>query len=134
MPVPIINFFNENSNLDDSYGSGSMFVREWREKFDDAIELIEPDWRNEGLVEEILDSVELISSEFKDGDLEEACKKLEGFEESSDEDEESKDTKLTRKHPVSKKLAPKKRAAPKKVAAPKKQAVPKKAAPSRRAR
>ena len=64
MLIPLIDFFNQHSDLDDSYGSGSMFVSSWSERLNDAVDLLTDDWEDDDLVEEALESIDGISSDY----------------------------------------------------------------------
>jgi len=84
MLVPLIDFFNMHEGLDDSFGSGSEYVGHWTEKLQEAAELLHPDWSNDDLIKEVLQSVQNISEDYfgyggSGENLEKVCDKLETF-------------------------------------------------------
>mmetsp|Transcript_7635 Transcript_7635/g.17281 ORF Transcript_7635/g.17281 Transcript_7635/m.17281 type:complete len:192 (+) Transcript_7635:16-591(+) len=66
MLIPIIDFFNDWSDLDDSYGEGGVFVNEWASQMEEAISLLQPNWQNDDLIEEVLESIGNMPSHFVD--------------------------------------------------------------------
>lgn len=60
--VAVIDFFIQHDDLDDSYGSGSMFVSSWCDKLSEAVFLLKSGWENDSLVEEALESIESLQS------------------------------------------------------------------------
>ena len=62
MLIPVIDFFIQHDDLDDSYGSGSMFVSSWCDKLSEAVFLLKPGWENDSIVEEALESIESLQS------------------------------------------------------------------------
>lgn len=60
--VAVIDFFIQHDDLDDSYGSGSMFVSSWCDKLSEAVFLLKPGWENDSIVEEALESIESLQS------------------------------------------------------------------------
>jgi len=85
MLIPLIDVFNQYPHLDDSSGSGSMFVSAWIKSLNDAVDVLEDDWnddwKHDDLIEEVLESIDNISNDYGWDleDLEDAKSILEGY-------------------------------------------------------
>ena len=159
MLIPLIDFFNQYPHLDDSSGSGSMFVSAWIKSLNDAIDVLEDDWNDDwehdDLIEEVLESIENIPNNWKGlAGLQDAKSALEA-DHSGMADEQTKQTMKDRQEEsyeeyqkrvaihgqtVPRKMSPLRCAALKKAASTKtggaaapKMAAPKKAVPKKRA-